>query len=213
MRKQMHILIAEDDNFMRTLLEVQCNTLGMQTHAVSDGAQAVTEALSYQYDIILTDIQMPVCDGLTAMQMLRRLGYDRPIFAMSADKINATGFDQVLPKPIDIAHLASLLQQTPPQQSVELVLDDNLTALFYQNLQQLNMEFCQALQAGRRDVMRQICHKIKGGAASFGETTLAQLADKLQVQLLSDTPLADLHSHCNAFAALLQQCGGADART
>ncbi len=81
MSQPKHILIAEDDNFMRTLLEAQCRNLGMQTHAVADGAQAVTEALSYQYAINLTDIQMPVCDGLAAMQILRRLGYDRPIFA------------------------------------------------------------------------------------------------------------------------------------
>jgi len=213
MSQQKHILIAEDDNFMRTLLEAQCSNLGMLTHAVADGAQAVTEALSYQYDIILTDIQMPVCDGLTAMKMLRQLGYDRPIFAMSADDIDATGFDEVLPKPVDIQHLASLLQQTPQHQPVALVLDENLTALFYKNLQQLSLEFSQALSAGQRDTMRQICHKIKGGAASFGETTLAELADKLQYQLLSDTPLEPLQQSCNYFADFLQQFGGVNART
>lgn len=211
MSQQKHILIAEDDIFMRTLLEAQCRNLGMQTHAVADGAQAVTEALSYQYDIVLTDIQMPICDGQTAMQMLRRLGYDRPIFAMSADDITEDGFDQVLTKPVDIALLASLLLHTPAQQSVPLVLDTELIALFYQNLYQLKLAFCQALSAGQRDVMRQICHQIKGGAASFGESQLALLADNLQTQLLSDTPLAQLEQHCQAFAALLQQYGSTDA--
>jgi CheY-like chemotaxis protein len=207
MHKPMHILIAEDDNFMRTLLVAQCSNLGMVTHAVSDGAQAVTEALSYQYDIVLTDIQMPVCDGLAAMQMLRRLGYERPIFAMSADDIADAGFDQVLPKPVDIALLATLLQQTPPQQSIELVLDEELIALFYHNLQQLSVEFRQALTTGEREIMRQICHKIKGGAASFGELALAHQADTLQQQLLSDTPLTQLKQQCQEFADYLQQFG------
>ena len=45
MSQTKQILIAEDDNFMRTLLEAQCRNLGMQTHAVPDGAEAVTEAL------------------------------------------------------------------------------------------------------------------------------------------------------------------------
>ncbi len=212
MSQPKHILIAEDDNFMRTLLEAQCRNLGMQTHAVADGAQAVTEALSYQYDIILTDIQMPVCDGLAAMRILRRLGYDRPIFAMSADDIDDSGFDQVLPKPVDIQRLAELLQQTPQHQPVALILDDELVALFYQNLQQMSAEFNSALKTGQRDSMRQICHKVKGGAASFGEATLSTLADNLQQQLLSDTPLPELAVSCQYFADFLQQFGGNDAR-
>ncbi|HEX5792546.1 MAG TPA: response regulator [Rheinheimera sp.] len=211
MSQPKHILIAEDDNFMRTLLDAQCRNLGMQTHTVTDGAQAVTEALSYQYDIILTDIQMPVCDGLTAMHMLRRLGYDRPIFAMSADDIADTGFDQVLPKPVDIQHLANLLQQTPQHQPVALVLDNDLTALFYQNLQQLSADFSRALNAGQRDTLRQICHKIKGGAASFGETALTTLADKLQQQLLTDRPMSELAQSCQYFAEFLQQYGDQNA--
>jgi len=139
--------------------------------------------------------------------MLRRLGYERPIFAMSADDIADAGFDQVLPKPVDIALLATLLQQTPPQQSIELVLDEELIALFYHNLQQLSVEFRQALTTGEREIMRQICHKIKGGAASFGELALAHQADTLQQQLLSDTPLTQLKQQCQEFADYLQQFG------
>ena len=207
MSQTKHILIAEDDTFMRTLLEAQCRNLGMQTHSVADGAEAVTEALSYQYDILLTDIQMPVCDGLTAMRMLRRLGYDRPIFAMSADDIEDDGFDKVLTKPVDIQLLASLLLQTPGHSAVDLVLDDELVTLFYQNLRQLSTEFSQALNAGQRDVLRQICHKIKGGAASFGETVLAELAANLQHQLLSDAPMDELKHSCQYFAEFIQQFG------
>jgi CheY-like chemotaxis protein len=213
MHPPKHILIAEDDSFMRALLVEQCRSLGLQTHAVSDGEQAITEALSYQYDVILTDIQMPVCDGLEAMKLLRRLGYDRLIIAMSADDIEAQGFDQVLPKPIDVQQLASLLLQNPGHQPLPLQVDKDLSALFYHNLHQLSIEFAVAWQAAERDNMRKICHKIKGGAASFGETELAKLADTLQRQLMSDTPLPELTQSCRDFAELLQQYGDADART
>lgn len=207
------LLIAEDDSFLRTLLLTQCQSLGMKTHAVANGEQLVSEALSYQYDIILTDIQMPICDGIAATRILRRLGYDRPIIAMSADEVNETGFDQILAKPIDMTQLAQLLQQTPAQDSVALQLDEELIALFYTNLQQLSSEFALALQLAQRDALRQICHKVKGGAASFGEADLAKLADKLQHQLLSDTPLEELQQSCQYFAQLLQQFGGSNART
>lgn len=207
MSKALRILIAEDDNFIRTLLEAQCSSMGMQVTAVEDGAQAVTEALSYQYDVILTDIQMPNCDGLTAMQMLRRLGYDRPIIAMSADPIDDDGFHIVLQKPIDMAILAKLLQQTVPQHSIALEIDPQLIALFYQNLRELSAEFNHALQQSERDLMRQVCHKIKGGAASFGETELAASADKLQRLIQSDTTMANIIDQCERFASQLSRFG------
>ena len=211
MKAEKRILIAEDDTFIRTLLEAQCTGLGMQCHVVGDGAQAVTEALSYQYDVILTDIQMPVCDGIAAMQMLRRLGYDRPIFAMSADEIDEDGFDQVLHKPVNIQALAQLLQQTQAQPSVALVLDSALTALFYQNLHQLSQEFAQALHSGQREKLQQICHKIKGGAASFGEMALSDTADSLQRLLASAKTMPELMSACQEFATQLTQFGDQDA--
>lgn len=207
MSKPLRILIAEDDNFIRTLLAAQCSSMGMHVTTVEDGAEAVTEALSYQYDVILTDIQMPHCDGLTAMHMLRKLGYDRPIIAMSADAIDDSGFDIVLQKPIDQSILAKLLQQTVPQQSVTLNIDAQLSSLFYQNLRELSAEFDHALQQSERELMRQICHKIKGGAASFGETELASASDQLQRLILSDTPMADIIEHCEQFASLLRRLG------
>ena len=207
MSKPLRILIAEDDNFIRTLLEAQCSSMGMQVTAVEDGAQAVTEALSYQYDVILTDIQMPQCDGLTAMHMLRKLGYDRPVIAMSADPIDDGGFDIVLQKPVDMAILAKLLQQAIPQQTVALEIDTQLISLFYQNLRELSAEFDHALQQSKRDLMRQICHKIKGGAASFGETELAASADKLQRLIQSDIAMADIINQCEHFASQLSRFG------
>ena len=107
--------------------------------------------------------------------------------------------------------LASLLQQTPQHKSVDLVLDSELTKLFYQNLQQLSIEFNQALSTGQRETLRRICHKIKGGAASFGETTLAELAAKLQQQLLSDVPMDALKHSCQYFAEFIQQFGDRNA--
>ena len=93
MSQTKQILIAEDDNFMRTLLEAQCRNLGMQTHAVPDGAEAVTEALSYQYDILLMDIQMPNLDGLQACKQIRQWEMEQqktmlPVIALTASVLD-----------------------------------------------------------------------------------------------------------------------------
>ncbi|MBZ9612782.1 response regulator [Rheinheimera maricola] len=213
MTSDKHILIGEDDSFLLTLLELQCQSLGMQTCGVVNGEQLVTEALSYKYDIVITDIQMPLCDGIEAMQILRRLGYDRPIFAMSADKIDCEGFDCTLQKPVDITQLAELFNQTPQQDRVPLLLNDELTALFYQNLLQLGQDFAVALQQEDLNLMRQICHKIKGGAASFGHQNLSHLADNLQQRLISETHNKDLLKECKQFLLIIQQSGVKNERT
>ncbi|KKO44620.1 hypothetical protein WG68_15110 [Arsukibacterium ikkense] len=202
-----HILIAEDDSFLLSLLDIQCSSLNMETCCVENGEQLITEALSYQYDIILTDIQMPLCDGIQAMQILRRLGYDRPIFAMSADSLDCEGFDFILQKPVDIDQLAELFNQTPQQQKVQLQISSELTALFYQNLSQLSQDFATAIHNRDFVLMRQICHKIKGGAASFGLSILSQLADQLQQRLSAETLNDNLLEEGRQFLLVLQQSG------
>jgi CheY-like chemotaxis protein len=202
-----HILIAEDDNFLLSLLELQCSSLNMQTCCVENGEQLITEALSYQYDVILTDIQMPLCDGIQAMQILRQLGYDRPIFAMSADSLDCEGFDCILQKPVDIDQLAGLCEQTPQQHKIQLQINSELTSLFYQNLAQLRQDFTTALEQEDFVTMRQICHKIKGGAASFGHIDLSQLADRLLQRLASENPESNLVQECRQFLLILQQSG------
>ncbi|MDX1677047.1 response regulator [Arsukibacterium sp.] len=213
MTTHKQILIAEDDSFLLTLLELQCQSLDMQTTSVVDGEQLVTAALSYNYDIILTDIQMPLCDGIQAMQILRRLGYDRPIFAMSADSLDCEGFDFIFQKPVDITQLAELLSDTPQHEKLPLQLSSELTALFYENLAQLSQQFARALENKELSQMRQICHKIKGGAASFGHSNLTQLADQLQQRLLADCAEPNLLIECQQFLQVTVQAGADSERT
>lgn len=202
-----HILIAEDDSFLLSLLELQCSNLNMQTCCVENGEQLITEALSYQYDIILTDIQMPLCDGIQAMQILRRLGYDRPIFAMSADSLDCEGFDCILQKPVDIDLLARLCEQTPQRPTVQLQINSELASLFYQNLAQLSQDFTTALQHEDFVTMRRICHKIKGGAASFGHMNLSQLADRMQQRLATEPAESSILQESRQFLLILQHSG------
>lgn len=96
MSETTRLILAEDDEFLRQLLQMHCEALGAKVTAVANGEEAVSLALSYEFDVLLMDIQMPVCDGIQAMTLLRQLGYERPIYAMSADPVSADGFTAVL---------------------------------------------------------------------------------------------------------------------
>ncbi|MCB9730236.1 MAG: response regulator [Deltaproteobacteria bacterium] len=67
------VLLAEDDDEMRTLLKAYLELAGYEVRAVGDGL-AVMEALTdaeWAADVLVTDLHMPVMGG---MELLRRLG-------------------------------------------------------------------------------------------------------------------------------------------
>ena len=61
------VLLAEDDETVRGLLARALGEDGHDIIATADGAQALEKLTAHDtdYDLLLTDIKMPVMDGLT----------------------------------------------------------------------------------------------------------------------------------------------------
>ncbi len=58
------ILLAEDDASVRSFVERALTLHGHQVTAVVDGALALEALAADRFDLLLTDIQMPVMDGI-----------------------------------------------------------------------------------------------------------------------------------------------------
>lgn len=176
----MNILFAEDDELLAQLFQLQAESAGYQVVWAENGDSAVQQALSYQFDLILMDIKMPVLDGISAMQMLRQLGYDRPIIAMSADEVTATGFDMALKKPLKWRDVQQQLTKFKAIPSIELELPTELKEAYLAHTNQLLQQLTiLAEQQNWIDFMA-IVHQLKGSAASFDLAVLGQLANQLQ---------------------------------
>lgn len=81
----LHILVADDNEMNRTLATYTLQSLGCTFEIVENGLQAIQKAAANTYDIILMDMQMPVCDGLQATRQIRLNKNTTPIVGLTAN--------------------------------------------------------------------------------------------------------------------------------
>jgi two-component system OmpR family response regulator len=112
------ILVAEDDDRLRALLEQVLGEAGWTVTAVEDGRQAHLLAMDGRdHDVLLLDLGLPGMDGLTVCQRLREEGVVTPVLMLTArgqvaDRIAGldVGADDYLPKPFDVDELLARLR-------------------------------------------------------------------------------------------------------
>ncbi|WP_218934528.1 response regulator [Rosistilla ulvae] len=65
------ILVAEDDPVFRRVIAFSLKQMGYAVDSVSDGEQAQAQLIAGEYDMLVTDHQMPLCSGLELIGRLR----------------------------------------------------------------------------------------------------------------------------------------------
>lgn len=115
-----HILVVDDSSSMREMVTYTLRTAGYSVMAAPDGAEAlkIAEDESDPFDLVITDINMPVMDGLTLIKELRssrRYQY-RPILVLSTEgsketksKGKSAGATGWIVKPFDPDQLLGLV--------------------------------------------------------------------------------------------------------
>lgn len=103
------ILIVDDDDEIRDLLEFDISQSGYFTDTAKDGAEALQKALNNVYDLIILDVMMPKMNGFDVCEKIRQAKLAVPILMLTAkgtidDKTIGfnSGADDYLVKPFDI---------------------------------------------------------------------------------------------------------------
>src|SRR3984957_4082740 len=113
------ILLAEDDNAVRGMLQATLERDGFDVVPVSGVREALSRIASEDFDALLSDLHMPLAgDGFTVVSAMRHThpqaitlvlsGYPEIDEALSAIRLQA---DEVLVKPIKISSLRDLIRQ------------------------------------------------------------------------------------------------------
>lgn len=119
------ILIIDDDPFICEYLKDRLEAMGYQVMVVHDGRTALAlmtlEAKRTPIHGVLLDLHMPIMDGLQTLRELRAHDQTVPVVVMTADpdqrlreEARALGASHHIGKPIDLAQLAQICEQTFP---------------------------------------------------------------------------------------------------
>jgi len=89
MDRRPHILLAEDELYVRLTVSFALEEAGMEVTAVDNGARALEHLVGSAsghrpIDLLVTDLQMPCMTGMELIRNLRDQGLKVPILVLSA---------------------------------------------------------------------------------------------------------------------------------
>jgi CheY-like chemotaxis protein len=139
------VLLADDDDAVRNMLQVTLERDGFEVVAVASVSEALSRIAAEKFDVLLSDLHMPQAgDGFTVVSAMRHThpqavtlvlsGYPALDEALSAIRLQA---DEVLVKPIEIASLREIIRKKlanpvahrpDPTESVASMLERDLDA-------------------------------------------------------------------------------------
>jgi DNA-binding NtrC family response regulator len=124
--KKIQILIIEDDPSVADALKIILEDEGYETVLAINAHQGLEQARLRQFDLTITDVQLPDMSGLDVLTVLRKRDAQSPVIIITAHSTTeviteamARGAFQVLPKPflpseiLDLARRALAKQPAP----------------------------------------------------------------------------------------------------
>lgn len=106
---QKSLLIVDDDDEIRELLEYDLAQSGYKVDTAQNGLEGLEKAVSNYYDLVLLDVMMPKMNGFDVCKNIRKSKPELPVLLLTAkgtidDKTQGfdCGADDYLVKPFDI---------------------------------------------------------------------------------------------------------------
>ncbi len=120
MRKRISILIIEDEDQLREMLEYNLSLEGFNVYLAADGPTGIELARKKKPEVVLLDWMM---FGMNGLEVLSKLKYDKktadiPVFMMTAkgkisdiDRAFEIGADDYITKPFEVMQLGRIVRQ------------------------------------------------------------------------------------------------------
>ena len=125
-----NILLVEDDDSIRELLEEMLNDEGYVLTAVRNGLEAKELLKKQKFDLIITDFKMPGLDGVELIRWCRVQNIQSSVMFMTGagklvpDDASAVSDSRatIFPKPLNLEKFLKTIQRTlSGQQALDLI--------------------------------------------------------------------------------------------
>ena len=199
-RLGLRILVAEDNPVNQAIIKEQLEALGCSVSLAANGEQAMQLWQPQVFDLVLTDVNMPLMNGYDLARTLREHDPLLPIIGVTANAMReegvrclAVGMNAWIVKPLSLQtlrdQLIKLCQVKPPAEPAAQVFDDSvqlsdkMRPLFISSVQQDVQRIDMAL--ARRDArgLGQLLHSIAGALGAVQALSLAQACIELESAL------------------------------
>jgi EAL domain-containing protein (putative c-di-GMP-specific phosphodiesterase class I) len=112
------ILVVDDDELVASAMRRLLERPGLQVVTAANGAEAVRRLRAESFDIVLSDVRMPVMDGIGLLRAIRQQDQDMPVILMTgAPSIHAAsaavehGALGYLVKPVETRQLRAMISR------------------------------------------------------------------------------------------------------
>lgn len=230
-REPLQVLLAEDGKVNQIVAIEMLKKHGHQITLAEDGRDAYEKFQSETFDVVLMDVQMPEMDGLEATVAIRsheqQNGSTRtPIIAMTASAMKGdrercldAGMDDYVSKPIEAKELHMLIDEycPPHKTNVSRAFDSDealsnvggdldtfrsMVPLFTQECSEMLRLIESGIANEDGSLIQRGAHTIKGAAAVFGASAVAQAALELEM-IGKESRLDEVDPQLNLLRSLL----------
>ena len=180
------VLFVEDEDVLRAIYERILNKFVKTLFVAENGKEGLKKYKECQPDLIITDIQMPVMDGLEMIEVIRSSdqnvrivilsAYGETDYFMDAIKIGVNSF---LLKPVETKKLIALVEDLAKGILLEreLIEQELKRRLAEENLRKLNEELEKRIDDRTKDLQHEIKERIQA------ENDLKELNLNLEIRV------------------------------
>ncbi len=194
------IFVVDDSHEIRNLLENYLRKENYRLIFAENGRDALREFDKNAVSMVLLDMQMPVFDGYETAAELRKIGFEKPIIALTGsdssseyEKCLASGCSDFLLKPFKKQDVLQILEQNLSKpESIEQLPDCAKQTVFIDSeILDLVPDYLQTryedvsklrhfIKVGNTEAIHTISHQMKGSGAGYGFYEITALGKEIE---------------------------------
>lgn len=121
--KTLKILYVEDEIALRDITSSSIESIISKLVVADNGKEGLEKFINDEFDLVITDLSMPVMDGITMIKEIRKINSTIPIVVTTAfgsqneevGKLEEIGMSAYIMKPVDVMKLLQTIDESISQ--------------------------------------------------------------------------------------------------